>query len=105
MLVTDEQVGARVRALRKARKMSLREVAGEIGLSFTFLGHLERGEKPWKLDYLRDVAELFNVPQALLLDPSVPLEHIRQIGEVLHSVADLPPEKIAAVLQMLAAMK
>ena len=39
-------VGRRVRELRSWRRLSLREAAGLAGLSFSFWGQIERGEKP-----------------------------------------------------------
>jgi len=107
----DKEIGARVRVLREGsknedgRKLTLRNVAEALDMSHTFIGDLERGDKRWLFEYVEKFADYYNVPASLLTDPSIPLEQIQQIAEILEELSELPSDKLAAILQMLRAMK
>lgn len=100
-MTIDQEVGSRVRALRKKKKLTLKEVAEKLGISYVYLGEMERGEKPWKLSMLSELAKQFHVPLALLQDPQVPLERLERISSVLQHLADMPEEKLEAVERLL----
>ncbi|WP_175532346.1 helix-turn-helix domain-containing protein [Paenibacillus sp. yr247] len=60
--------------LRKERKLSLRDVGEASGLSYTYIGNLERGKDPRtrtpirpSTDTIRRLSEAFNYPYELLL--------------------------------------
>lgn len=61
-------VGERLRAVRKAAGMSLRELAAESGLSASFLSLVERGECSLSL------TSLFAISTALRIDPATVLD-------------------------------
>ena len=44
--VVDPRCGRKIRALRKAAGMSLRDLAGEADLDYTYLSKIERGKSP-----------------------------------------------------------
>ena len=46
-LAGDRAVGARMRKLRERAGLSLRELAARVGVSFTIVGDLERGQRKW----------------------------------------------------------
>lgn len=104
-MTIDQMIGERVRALRKARKRTLRQVAEEMGISYVYLGEMERGDKPWKAERIAQIAELFNVSPSLLSNPAIPLERVSQISEILDKLSALTPEKLEAVSQLLEAMR
>lgn len=101
----DELVGRRVRALRKARKWTLHDLAQRIDISYVYLSELERGEKPWKLSKLARAAEVFNLPPSLLQEPSFPLARLQALNAILEKLSALPEEQFAAVAQLLATMR
>jgi transcriptional regulator with XRE-family HTH domain len=66
-------LGARLQALRKAKRMSLKEVADQVGVSRSFLSLLERGETDLSLTRFSRLAEFYGVhPSDLLLELSRP---------------------------------
>jgi Helix-turn-helix domain len=60
------EVGAVVRSLRRARNLTLAELAVRCGYSVSTLSRMERGKQP-----LRDVAVLRNLAEALEIPPQV----------------------------------
>lgn len=62
------EVGARIRALREARGLSLSALAAEAGIGKGSLSELETGQRNPTLDTLYAVATPLGVPLAALLD-------------------------------------
>lgn len=60
-------LGARIRTLRKSRGMTLTRVAGEAGLSHSFLSQVERGLERLSMTSLFRVAEALGTTQQALL--------------------------------------
>lgn len=56
-----KQFGARVRQLRKARKLSQEELALESGLDRSYLGKIERGESNVALINIHRIAKALGV--------------------------------------------
>lgn len=54
-------VGARVRELRKAQGRSLREVAGDVGISVSYLSQIERGVSRLPIGVLKTIADVLGV--------------------------------------------
>jgi transcriptional regulator with XRE-family HTH domain len=61
------QVGKRVRELRKARKWSQEELGTRARLHPTYVGGIERGERNLSLTNLAKLADAFNLPLSELL--------------------------------------
>lgn len=101
----DKEIGQRIRTLRKARGWSVRDMAPMLEVSYTYLAALERGDKPWKAEMIAQVAEIFKISPSLLQDPSVPLERLPQIAEVVDRVSHLSEEQFEAVLQLLKSLQ
>src|SRR5438034_1929356 len=69
--VTSEvDVGKGLRAIRVARRRTLREVAERAGLSESFLSQVERGRSSASIASLRRIAEALGVSMADLFQPS-----------------------------------
>ncbi len=58
----NEQLGAEIRKLRKARSMSLAELSLAIGRSISFISQLERGRAQPSIGDLKGVAQVLEVP-------------------------------------------
>lgn len=97
----DTFIGERVRSFRKMRGLTLKELSEKLGISFVYLGQMERGESPWKISMLSDIAQVLNAPLTLLQDPTVPFERLQRVSKVLSQVVDLPEERLAAVEHLL----
>lgn len=75
-------IGDRLRDLRKARGMSLRELGLATGLSPTLLSQIERGVTDPSLKSLRSIAEVFGQSVSALFDEgAVPSVHISREGQ------------------------
>jgi len=57
-----KSVGAHVRLLRKARKLSQEQLAERAGLHYTMIGAVERGERNITLENLARIARGLGVP-------------------------------------------
>jgi transcriptional regulator with XRE-family HTH domain len=62
-------VGSRVRALRKTRRLTLRELADHAGLYHTTISELERGVTDPSLDTLQRIADALQVSISVFVDP------------------------------------
>lgn len=56
-----EKWGRRIRAFRKLKGFTQEEFAKEIGVSVTFLGEIERGNRMPSEHFLHDVANVLSV--------------------------------------------
>jgi transcriptional regulator with XRE-family HTH domain len=54
-------IGERIRELRKRKKLTLRELAADLGIPFTTLGNYERGDRQPDFGFVLDVANYFGV--------------------------------------------
>ncbi|MDG4880094.1 XRE family transcriptional regulator [Mesorhizobium sp. WSM4884] len=68
-----------IRALRKARGLTLSEVAFKLGRSVGWVSQVERGLSVPSLGDLRAFAELFGVPLSLFFSHDVPVEKERGV--------------------------
>lgn len=49
------QIGERIRAIRKSRGLSQEELAERASIHYTYIGQVERGEKNFSIDTLENV--------------------------------------------------
>lgn len=86
--------GERLRQLREEKKLTLRELEKEIGITYSSLGKYERNEREPDLDTLEKIANYFGVRVDWLLgrtdiktfDEMVLLNDIMDIGEQLYEI-------------------
>ena len=60
-------MGKRVRELRIARKLTQEELAEMVGISISFVGHIERAEKMASVETVVRLSDIFDVPVDYLL--------------------------------------
>ena len=63
--------GEQVRSLRELKKMSLREVATEIGIDTSLLGKIERNERQATKGQIKLVAKFFKFDEQLLIEENL----------------------------------
>lgn len=63
-----EQFGRQLRAIRKARKLKIGELAEKADTGVKHLGRLERGEKQPSFELILGLAQALNVPPARLFE-------------------------------------
>lgn len=65
--------GENVRRVRKERGMSLEALAHEVGLAYSYMGQIERGQRNPTLDVVERIAEVLGTePQSLLFKQRTP---------------------------------
>lgn len=67
-------LGRRVRQHRKEQRMTQVELAHKMGLSVSFLGHIERGTRKASLETLVSIANTLNISVDELLSESLRIE-------------------------------
>ncbi|MEU2672836.1 helix-turn-helix domain-containing protein [Streptomyces sp. NPDC007164] len=91
-----DAVGARLRALRRERGMTLADLAAVTGVSESTLSRLESGQRRPALDLLLPLARLYNVPLDDLVgaprtgDPRIHLKPVRRFGMVFVPLSRRP---------------
>ena len=66
-----KSLGMRIRKRRKAMRMTQEELAQKLGLSLSFLGHIERGTRKASLETLVSIANVLDVSLDYLLSGSI----------------------------------
>ncbi|MBE5768605.1 MAG: helix-turn-helix transcriptional regulator [Clostridiales bacterium] len=67
-----QDFGARIRKIRKDRKMTQEQLAEQLNISPSFLGHVERGTRTFSLDMTVEVCRVLKVGPEVLLRGSLP---------------------------------
>lgn len=107
-------MGNRIRELRKERKLSLRELAEILNMSFSNIATLERGESQLREDTTKIFADFFNVSSDYLLGLSDVRENVAinnftehlegidiEILKDIKSLNDKAKEDLKTILQYL----
>jgi transcriptional regulator with XRE-family HTH domain len=63
----QRQLGQIIRSERQAHKLTQQELAFEAGLSLTYIGEIERGQRMVSVDTLQRVARALNLTAAQML--------------------------------------
>lgn len=75
-------VGAKVRALRKIRGISLQQLSQEIGMSYSYLSSLENDKHSVSITNLQRLANYFQVDMVHFLTPSGPVPRVFRGGDL-----------------------
>jgi transcriptional regulator with XRE-family HTH domain len=97
--------GEKVRQMRKDKKWTLKELAERTGLSSPFLSQVERGDAGYSSETIHKISKAFDVDPMLLQAPQIGHENLLEISEILQELSGLPPDKLPAIRQVIAAMK
>lgn len=79
-------VGERIRAIRHARGLTQEALAERCGISFSFLGHIERGTRKMSLETLATLSEALNCSLDELLLGISPAPRTEQLSSQLSSL-------------------
>lgn len=102
VMIEPKILGERLRQLRKDKGMTLQQLAAEAGVSQPFLSGLENGDKQPRLQTLESISIALDAPIHLLLDPEVRPERLVEISQIVRQVANLSPEQIDTIRQVIA---
>jgi transcriptional regulator with XRE-family HTH domain len=99
--MNTSSIGKRIRKYRKAKGWKQEAFAEKTGLSVTYIGMIERGEKVPKLETFITIANVLEVSaDQLLADVLVSGYRVKQ-AEITKELAELPPavrERIYSVV-------
>lgn len=85
-----EEIGKRIRRLRRSAGFTQERLADELNISLDHLGKIETGKHRCSLDILIDIADLFDVSLDQL---------------ILGRVQSVPAERLDAVIEELTALR
>jgi len=61
-IVMSALLGRRLRGLRRLKRLTQKELAGYLGISVSMLSTIERGEKYPRVELLKKIARVLDVP-------------------------------------------
>ncbi len=97
-------IGKKIRHYRELKKWSQEVFSEKVGLSLTYIGMVERGEKIPKLETFIRIANVLEVSSDLLLADVLTTGYYVKSSEMTVKIEKLPPnerEKIYAVVDTL----
>ncbi len=97
-------IGKRIRKYRKAKGWRQEDFAEKIGLSVTYTGMLERGEKTPKLETFITIANVLGVSPDLLLADVVNAQYEIKSSELIDELSTLKPAAKDRILHVIRAM-
>ena len=77
-MTLGQLVAQNLRAMRLQRKLTLKSLAQEAGISVSYVSMLERGQRSPPLDTLEALAEALGVSPLALLLPELPRQKARR---------------------------
>lgn len=86
-------VGENIRLLRRSKGLSQEKLAEMAGVSGSYIGYLERGERTPSLDLLAKIAEALDVELTMLLTPSDNAAN-QELKKLIAFLSDKGPEPI-----------
>lgn len=86
----------RVRALRLAAQLTQEQLAEKIGVTFSAIGKLERGQSRLRIDQAKTLARVFKIPEIELFLPLEPYER-----EALQLLRAASPQQREYMLELL----
>ncbi len=97
-------VGKQIRKYRKAKHWRQEDFAEKIGLSVTYTGSIERGEKIPKFETFIRIANVLEVSPDLLLADVIVSKYQIKNSELLDEISTLKPEAQDRIYAIIRAM-
>lgn len=91
-------IGDRLRAEREARQLSVRRVAGDLGVSPSYLSKVERGEETPSEGFIGQIARYYGLNEDVLL------AMVGKVSARLQAIILKHPEVFSALLTQLESM-
>ena len=101
-------IGKRIRKYRELKGWRQEEFAEKIGLSVTYTGMIERGEKIPKLETFINIANVLEVSADLLLADVLKVQYEIKSSEIMDELASLKPaerDRIYSVINSMIAFE
>ncbi|MCK6513311.1 helix-turn-helix domain-containing protein [Myxococcota bacterium] len=97
-------LGERIRALRKQKGWTLKDLAERADVSWSMISHIERGERTGTMQILAKIAEALDVSPSLLQEDVEP-EQLEDISRALEGMATLSREQMKIVLSVIEGLR
>lgn len=88
------EVGARIKQLRLARKLTREELSALVGYTKNFIQEVERGRSGLSSESIKAFSKALNVSADALLFGPISDSH----NDILRKLASVPPEKMKHIL-------
>lgn len=101
MLMNTSSIGKQIRKYRESKGWRQEDFAEKLGLSVTYIGMIERGEKVPKLETFIKIANVLGVSADLLLYDVLDTGYKVKLSEMTKDISRLPiseQERIFAVV-------
>ena len=89
--MNTSSIGTRIRKYREAKGWRQEDLAEKTGLSVTYTGMIERGEKVPKLETFITIANVLEVSADLLLADVLSTGYHVKSSEITEAISALPP--------------
>jgi len=97
-------IGKRIRKYREAKGWRQEDFAEKIGLSVTYTGMIERGEKIPKLETFITIANVLEVSADQLLADVLSTGYTVKSSEMTEEIASLPPSERERIYSVITTM-
>ena len=94
-----EEIGDRLRTLRKHNGLSQQALAEKAGISYKYLGEIERGQVNLSLEIFMKIAEALNTPAGDILDAEK--QESEEMVKAKAILAELPEEELGLAVRIL----
>ncbi len=98
-------IGKKIRSTRISNSLTQTELAEELGVSTGYICQVERGDKCFNLERLKEIAKLFGKPITYFVDGAagdIRASAITEIVEILSRLSDEDLDKAKKILNILA---
>ena len=102
--MNTSSIGKRIRKYRKAKGWRQEDFAEKIGLSVTYTGMIERGEKVPKLETFITIANALEVSADLLLADVLSIGYNIKSSEMTEEISSLKPAERDRIYSVVNAM-
>ena len=102
--MNTSSIGKRIRKYREAKGWRQEDFAEKVGLSVTYTGMIERGEKVPKLETFITIANVLGVSADLLLADVLSTGYHVKSTEMTEEISSLPPSERDRIYSVVNAM-
>lgn len=102
--MNTSSIGKRIRKYREAKGWRQEDFAERVGLSVTYTGMIERGEKVPRLETFITIANALEVSADLLLSDVLSTGYTVKSSEMTEEIASLPPAQRDRIYNVVKAM-
>ncbi|WP_379142503.1 helix-turn-helix domain-containing protein [Paenibacillus sp. sgz500992] len=95
-----ENVGNRIRELRKAKGWTQEQLAEAASLHYSYIGGVERGDRNISLETLEKIIAAFQVPAIEVFRFDDETEHRKALDEHMTLISTKSAEEIAAITRV-----